>query len=57
MGGKFKFSPQESDLAHFVGIRTEVKIPSGIKLPLRKYVLTDLNSNLEMSYLSHDQIS
>ena len=34
MGGKFKFSAQESDLAHFVGNGTKAKIPSEIKPPL-----------------------
>ena len=34
MGGKFKFSAQESALAPFVGSGTKVKIPSDIKPPL-----------------------
>ena len=34
MGGKFKFSAQESDLAPFDGNGTKVKIPSEIKQPL-----------------------
>ena len=34
MGGKFKFSAQGSDLAHFFGNRTKIKIPSEIKPPL-----------------------
>ena len=34
MGGKFKFSAHQSDLASFVGNGTKVKIPSEIKPPL-----------------------
>ena len=34
MGGKFKLSAQESDLAPFVGNWTKLKMPSEIKLHL-----------------------
>ena len=37
MGGKFKFSAQESDLAPFVGNGTKVKMPSEIKPPLTQW--------------------
>ena len=37
MGGKFKFSAQGSDLAHFFGNRTKIKIPSEIKPPLNVF--------------------
>ena len=35
-GGKFKFSAQGRDSATFVDNGTKVKIPSGIKPPLKK---------------------
>ena len=39
MGGKFKFSAQESVLEPFVGNGAKVKIPCDIKPPLATYLL------------------
>ena len=48
MGGKFKFSAQESDFAPFVGNGTKAKIPSETKPPLTRTLYTYLKISMLM---------
>ena len=56
-GGKFKLSAQGRDLATFVGNGTKVKIPSGIKPPLKKKKNRVLGTYLLLVGISYPTIS
>ena len=52
MGGKFKFSAQDSELAPFIGNGTKFKIPSKIQLPFCSFCSFSSNRGIPWEFFS-----